>query len=248
MLQIHSIWGLLLEVWIDGRLVLRQWVARAVLSLFWFSLFFPPSWQIFWIWLLTRADRWWKHFPGDVSGATPPSSLFESVRPPDPDSRRRFLLCARWGDHLLQEQCLCPPPWAVAGQRGAPSRWWGVADGAHSLFFSILGVVSIKFYTVGSKKLRGASGGQGKAVLWKAKESHPQADLSVLLSVGRLVVLLLSLLVQHGFTWFSKSFCTVRSCHLRTVTSVARSCPWIVQEIQVSSCNCHCCSGLGNHW
>lgn len=36
----HSICGLSLEVWIDGRLVLRQRVARAVLSLFWFSHYF----------------------------------------------------------------------------------------------------------------------------------------------------------------------------------------------------------------
>lgn len=63
----------------------------------------------------------WKHCPGNVSG--PPPSF---AGPPKPRilltsprwwRRRRRALRPGWGDHLLQEQCLCAP---LRGCRG-----WG---------------------------------------------------------------------------------------------------------------------------
>lgn len=130
------------------------------------------------------------------------------------------------GEIIYSKNNVCVHPPELLQGSGEHHPGDGVLQTVPTLSFSLSWVLFLSSSTPWAlKKLRGASGGQGKAVLWKAKESHPQADLSVLLSVGRLVILLLSLLVQHGFTWFSKSFCTVRSCHLRTVTSVARSCP-----------------------
>lgn len=61
-----------------------------------------------------------------------------------------------------------------------------------TLFLSPGVCASIKFYISGSKEWRGASGGQGKAVLGKTKESHPQADPTALLLVGKLMIFLLS--------------------------------------------------------